>query len=65
MTLKMSNDAENVALITEINYILKYIHIENILVFNNILFYSISNKIIAALVNIKDFFQNIKKSYQP
>ncbi len=31
-----SNDAENTALITEINYILTYIHIENSLNCNNI-----------------------------
>ncbi len=29
MTLKTSNDAENVALITAIDYILKYIQIES------------------------------------
>ncbi len=28
-TLNQSNDAENTALITEINYILTHIHIEN------------------------------------
>ncbi len=31
-----SNDAENTALITEINYILKYIQIENSSMYNNI-----------------------------
>ncbi len=37
-----SNDAENSALITGINYILKYIQIENVffLYYNNILQYS-------------------------
>ncbi len=56
-----SNDAENSALITEINCILKYIHIENIFKLYRI-FYCSFDQINAALVNRRDFFQKRKKS---
>ncbi len=60
-----TNDAENSALITEINIFLKYIQIEVILncgKFHNItvctvFFYCISDQMNAALVSIRDFFQ--------
>ncbi len=51
-----SNDAENTALITEINYTLLYIHIENShLNYNNISdFYCIFDQINAALMSGRD-----------
>ncbi len=63
-----SNDAENTALITEINYSSTYTHIEFFLfnieiIFQN--FYCIFDKINAALVSKRDFFEKILKSYQP
>ncbi len=42
VTEDWSNDAENSALITEINYILKYIHIENCYFKLLIIFYNIT-----------------------
>ncbi len=57
-----SNNAENSALITEINYILKYIQTENIYLNCNIIsqyysFYCIFDQINAALLSRRDFFQ--------
>ncbi len=62
-----SNDAENSALITGINYILTYIHIENtfyiVVIFHKITgFFLWSNN--AALLSRRDFFQNHLKPYQ-
>ncbi len=55
-----SNDAENSALITEINYIFQYIQIHNsyiklVIIFSNFtVFYCIFDQINAALVSIRD-----------
>ncbi len=52
------NDAENVALITGINYILKYIQIVKI--FHSISACCILDQINAGLVSRSEFFKNIK-----
>ncbi len=64
MTQDWSNDAENLALITEINYILQYIHIENsyfeiVKICSNITALTIFGQINAGLVSRRDFFKNI------
>jgi len=57
-----SNDAENTALITGINYILTYIQIENVFIWNcsNIsqysCFYCIFYQISAAMLSLRDLF---------
>ncbi len=59
-----SNDAENTDLITEINYILQYINIENRFLFFIIIlfFYCIFYQINVALLSKKKlFFKNNKK----
>jgi len=60
-----SNDAENSALITGINYVLLYIQIENCILNCNIIFqycfYSIFVQLRAALVSRKDFFKKQRK----
>ncbi len=57
-----SNDAENSAMITEINYILKCIKIENSLNSNNIAqFYCVFDQIDRALMSIRDLFQKHEK----
>ncbi len=66
-----SNDAENTALITGINDILTYIHIENcyfkiaIIFHKSTLFFFIFYQIHTALLSIRNFLKkkNIKKSY--
>ncbi len=63
-----SNDAENSALITEINYILTDICIKqlfwNVIILHNI-FFCIVDQINAALVSKKDFKNILKKSFWP
>ncbi len=62
-----SNDAENTALITEINYTLKYIQTEIVILnCNNISqFYCIFYFKIAVLVSRRDFSQKHVKTYRP
>jgi len=57
-------DAENSALITGINYTLQYIRIENGISQHHC-FYGIFHQINAALVNVRDFFENIENLTNP
>ncbi len=64
-TEDLSNDAENSALITEINYILKYIKIETVILnCNNIsqnIFFCIFDQIDTALMSRRNFFKKTLK----
>ncbi len=57
-TEDLSNDAENTDLITEINYILTHIHIENCFFKLLIIFHNFT--IFTVFLSIRAFFQKVK-----